>query len=203
MDVEAEISRLRGAAHWKACATLVIESYGPEVLSFLEIMLRDHADAADAFSQACEDLWKSLPRFEARAAMKTWFYTLARHAASRLRRSSRPGRHARLSEITELAQRVRSRTQPHQMTELKAGFAAIRAELEDADRMLLVLRVDRAMSWKDVARVLAEIDDDDSDEAVSRRAARLRKRWQSVKESIRERAIAAGLVSRTDADHET
>jgi hypothetical protein len=59
------------------------------------------------------------------------------------------------------------------------------------------------MSWKDVARVLAEIDDDDSDEAVSRRAARLRKRWQSVKESIRERAIAAGLVSRTDADHET
>jgi hypothetical protein len=69
--------------------------------------------------------------------------------------------------------------------------------------MLLVLRVDRAMSWKDVARVLAEIDDDDSDEAVSRRAARLRKRWQSLKESIRERAIAAGLVSRADADHET
>lgn len=202
MDVEAEISRLRGAGQLKECATLVIESYGPEVLSFLEIMLRDRADSADAFSQACEDLWKSLPRFEPRATMKTWFYTLARHAASRLRRSSRPGRYARLSEITELAQRVRSRTQPHQKTELKAGVAAIRAELEDTDRMLLVLRVDRAMSWKDIARVLAEIDDDDSDEAVSRGAARLRKRWQAVKASIRERAIAAGLVSRTDADHE-
>ncbi|MGH2901267.1 MAG: RNA polymerase sigma factor, partial [Solirubrobacteraceae bacterium] len=90
MDVEEEIGRLRTAGQLKDVATLAIEGYGPEVLSFLEMMLRDHADASDAFAQACEDLWKGLPRFEGRSSMKTWFYTLARHAASRLRRSTHP-----------------------------------------------------------------------------------------------------------------
>jgi DNA-directed RNA polymerase specialized sigma24 family protein len=47
--------------------------------------------------------------------MKTWFYTLARHAASRLRRS--PQRQlAALSEVTDVAERVRSRTSPHLRT---------------------------------------------------------------------------------------
>jgi RNA polymerase sigma-70 factor (ECF subfamily) len=202
MDVEAQIAELRAAGRPKEVATLAIESYGPEVLSFLEMMLRDHADAADAFSQACEDLWKSLPRFEGRASMKTWFYTLARHAASRLRRSSARGRLAALSEITDVADRVRSQTGPHLRTEIKHRFAEIRATLDEVDRMLLVLRVDRGMSWNDVARVLADEGGDDSDEQATRAAARLRKRFQSVKHTIRERAIATGLIPDSDLDSE-
>jgi RNA polymerase sigma-70 factor (ECF subfamily) len=198
MDVEAEISRLRATGQLKQVATLAIESYGNEVLNFLEMTLRDHVDSADAFSQACEDLWKGLPRFEGRASMKTWFYTLARHAAARLRRSANSHRVGTLSEVTDLAQRVRSRTRPHLKTELKVGLAAIRATLDEPDRMLLVLRVDRGMSWNDVARVMADEGDDDADEAVSRAAARLRKRFQSVKEDIRERAVASGLIAGPD-----
>jgi RNA polymerase sigma-70 factor (ECF subfamily) len=202
MDVEEEIGRLRASGQLKDIATLAIEGYGPEVLSFLEMMLRDHADASDAFAQACEDLWKGLPRFEGRSSMKTWFYTLARHAASRLRRSTHPGRHAALSEVTDLAERVRSRTRPHLRTEIKHGFAAIREALDDDDRMLLVLRVDRAMSWNDVARVMADESDSDSSESTARIAARLRKRFQSVKDTIRERAIAQGLIPDIGPDAE-
>jgi RNA polymerase sigma-70 factor, ECF subfamily len=197
-DVEAEIARLRAAGQLKEVATLAIESYGGQILSFLEVMLRDPADSADAFAQACEDLWKGLPQFKGRAAMKTWFYTLARHAASRLRRGVRPGRLATISEISHVAERVRSRTRPYQTTEVKAGFAAIRASLDETDRLLLVLRVDRAMSWNDVARVMSDTGDDDSDHGLARTAARLRKRFQAVKESIRGRAAAAGLIARDD-----
>lgn len=200
MDVEAEISRLRAAREFKQVATLVIEGYGPEVLSFLEAMLRGHADASDAFAQACEDLWKGLPRFEGRSSMKTWFYTLARHAVSRMRRTAHPGRVAALSEVTDLADRVRSGTRPHLRTEVKDGVAAIRATLDDDDRMLLVLRVDRGMSWNDVARVMAEEGDSEVDESLSRVAARLRKRFQSVKDTIRERAIASGLIAKVEPD---
>ena len=200
VDVEAEIAALRAAGELKQVATLAIESYGPGVLSFLEMMLHDHADASDAFAQACEDLWKGLPRFQGRSSMKTWFYTVARHAASRLRRTARPGRLAPLSEISDIAERVRSQTRPHLKTEVKFGFAAIRAALDEADRMLLVLRVDRAMSWNDVARVMADVGDDDSDEGVVRAVARLRKRVPTVKESIRTRALAAGLIAPADAD---
>jgi RNA polymerase sigma-70 factor (ECF subfamily) len=200
MDVEAELLRLRAAGQPKELASLAIESYGPEVLSFLETMLRNHADAGDAFAQACEDLWKGLPQFQWRASMKTWFYTLARHAASRLRRSSYQRRLMTLSEISDVTERVRSRTRPHLQTEVKQGLAVIRAELDDADRTLLVLRVDRAMSWNDIARVMANEDDGDSDEQVARVAARLRKRFQSVKETIRERALAIGLMANDDPD---
>ncbi len=201
MDVEAELARLRADGQLKEVANLVIESYGPEVLSFLATMLRDHADSGDAFAQACEDLWKGLPRFEGRSSMKTWFYTLARHAASRLRRSSQQRKLATLSEISDVAERVRSRTRPHLKTEVKVGFAAIRATLNDVDRMLLVLRVDRNMSWNDIARVMSN-EEDCSDEDISRSAARLRKRFQSVKETIRERAISTGLMAHVDPDAE-
>jgi RNA polymerase sigma-70 factor (ECF subfamily) len=202
MDVETEIARLRAAGRLKDVATLAIESYGNEIISFLEIMLRDHADSSDAFAQACEDLWKGLPRFEARASMKTWFYTLARHAALRLRRSSHQKRLGPISEISDVADRVRSLTRPHLKTEVKVGFAAIRATLDEADQMLLVLRVDRAMSWNDIARVMADEGDDDSEKNLSRVAARLRKRFQSVKEVIRERAVASGLISGSGLDKE-
>jgi RNA polymerase sigma-70 factor (ECF subfamily) len=200
MNVEAEIARLRKCGDLRAAATLVIESYGEEVATFLDVMLRDHADSKEVFGQACEDLWKGLPRFEGRCAIKTWFYTLARHAASRLRRSSPRWRHAPLSDISEVAERVRSRTRPHLKTEVKRGVAAIRDALDEDDRLLLVLRVDRDMSWTDVARVMAGEDDGDSDEEITRVAARLRKRFQKVKEFIRKRAIAEGLVAIHDSD---
>lgn len=194
------MSQLRQAGRLRDVASIAIESYGTEVLSFLETILRDRADSDDAFAQACEDLWKGLPRFEGRASMKTWFYTLAKHAASRLRRSSRPGQRARVSEVPDVPDHVRSRTRPYLKTEVKRGFAAIRDSLTDDDRMLLVLRVDRAMSWNDVARVMANEDDPDSEEALSRAAARLRKRFQTVKETIRERALANGLIASLEAD---
>lgn len=204
VDVEVEIARARAAGQLRDVATLAIESYGPEILSYIEMMLRDRADSADAFSQACEDLWKGLPRFQGRSSMKTWFYTLARHAVSRLRRSAHPGRFASLSEVTDLAERVRSRTRPHLQTEVKVGFAAIRETLDEADRMLLVLRVDRKMSWNDVARVMTgeDQDQDPDEDEIQRAAARLRKRFQSVKEVIRERAIATGLITASDPDVE-
>ena len=200
MHVEVEVARLRAQGQLKEAASLAIESYGPEVLSFLEMLLRDHADASDAFAQACEDLWKGLRRFEGRSSMKTWFYTLAKHAASRLRRSSHHRRLAALSEISDVADRVRSRTRPHLKTEVKLGFASIRDSLDDGDRMLLVLRVDRAMSWNDVARVMANDDEGDSESDIARIAARLRKRFQSVKELIRERAVATGLIPSLDPE---
>jgi RNA polymerase sigma-70 factor (ECF subfamily) len=201
-DIEADIARLRAEGKLKDAASLAIDAYGNEVLSFLETMLRDHADSGDAFAQACEDLWKALPRFEGRSSMKTWFYTLARHAASRLRRTAYQKRLTSLSEVTDLAERIRSRTRPHLKTEVKTGFAAIRAALDDDDRTLLLLRVDRSMSWNDIARVMAVDDEDDSTQTIARVAARLRKRFQTVKETIRERARASGLIAAIDPDAE-
>jgi RNA polymerase sigma-70 factor (ECF subfamily) len=193
MELEHRIQKLLAGGDLRGAATKAIEGYGPEVFGFLATLVRDPSDASDVFSQACEDLWQGLARFERRCSMRTWFYTLARHAAARFRRAPhrRAGRRVPLSEVTEVANRVRTGTLRYLRTEAKDGVAKIRDALQEDDRTLLVLRVDRGLSWKDIARVLAA--DDPSDPVLDREAARLRKRFQIVKGEIRSRAKEAGL----------
>lgn len=195
VDVEADITRLHSDGKLNEVAKLVLESYGPEVLGFLVTLLRDQADAWDAFGQASEDFWKGLPKFAGRSTMKTWFYALARNAAFRLKRSPHYKRRVAMSELSaevaEIAQRVRTCTGLHLRSEVKAEVAAIRDELNEADRAILVLRVDRDMDWLDVARVMSN--DGATPSELTRVAARLRQRFQLLKRTIRERARERGL----------
>jgi RNA polymerase sigma-70 factor (ECF subfamily) len=192
-DLEAEVAQFRASGDYKAAATRTIDGYGPEVLGFLDTVLNDHDVAREAFALACEDLWRSLPRFEGRSSMRTWFYVLARHAASRLRRASlRERRHTPLSEAPEWPARTsRSATEPHLRSSVRNGFAAIRNGLPERDRALLVLRVDRDMSWREIAEVFAP---GATEPAAQRVATKLRKRFQVLKATIRKRAQAAGLL---------
>jgi RNA polymerase sigma-70 factor (ECF subfamily) len=128
-------------------------------------------------------------------------YTLARNAAARFRRSPhrRPSRNVGLSGIDAVVDRARTATPAYLRTDARNGIAAIRDALPQDDRALLVLRIDRDMSWKDIARVFSAADD--SEEAVIRECARLRKRFQIVKDEIRARAKEAGLLQESpDSD---
>ena len=197
-ELEAEVRRLCEAGELHAAAEHAVTGYGPELLGFLHGALGNEADAHDVFSQTTEDLWSGLPRFEWRSSLRTWLYVLGRHAAARHRRSPhrRRDRQVPLSAAEEVAERVRTRTAAHLRTQVKDGFARLRDALEEEDRMLLILRVDRGLSWDDVARVLGgELAADDD---LSRATARLRKRFQLLKQELRERAKAAGLVGEDD-----
>src|SRR5262249_4986179 len=154
------------------------------------------ADAAEVFSQTTEDMWRGLPSFGRRCSVRTWLYVLARHAAARFRRSpwnrgDRTG-DARLDALIAVAP---SQTQPWLRTEAKDRWHALRESLEPDDRALLVLRVDRDLSWTDVARVILGSDEADAAD-LERETARLRKRYQLLKDELRERARAAGLVEK-------
>ena len=196
MDLEERIGDLckRGDLH--GAVSCAVEGFGPEVFGFLVTVLRDEHDASEVFSQACEDLWRSIEQFEGRCTMRAWLYTLARHAMARFRRAPhrRPGLHVSPSQVSDLAERVRSQTLPHLRTSVKDQFGAIRDSLAEDDRALLVLRVDRGMSWREIARTFSL--DDDSDEGLRKLEARLRKRLQLVKEEIRVRARDVGLLGK-------
>ena len=81
-------------------------------------------------------------------------------------------------------------------TETKTRLQALRDALPEEDRMLLVLRMDRQLAWNELARVLAEADGDVplDDAALAKEAARLRKRFQLVKDRLREQAKKEGLI---------
>jgi RNA polymerase sigma-70 factor (ECF subfamily) len=196
---EAELKALFEAGDLHETAARTVEVYGPEVLALLIAILRSEQDGSEAFAEACADLWAGLDRFGWRCSMRTWFYTLARHAAARLRRAPdrRPGRAVPLSQVSEVADRVRTQTLPHLRTAAKDGLARIRESLDREDQLLLILRVDRQLGWADVARVMADVEPEDAD-GLRRAAARLRKRFQLLKDTLRRRAIADGLLDRGD-----
>lgn len=194
--IESEIRRLFNNHSMDATATYAIESYGPEVLGFLVATLKSEPDAEDVFSQLCEDAWRGIRNFSWKCSFRTWFYTLARHATARFLRTSRRarGRCVSLSAAQDVANNVRSTTLAHLRTEIKDDFARLRDRLSLEDQTLLILRVDRNMSWNDIAMVMSQDAELEKGDLV-RVSARLRKRFQLIKEDLRRFAIEEGLLA--------
>jgi len=189
---EVEIQDLVRKGDFDPAATRLLEAYGPELYGFLVHAMSNETDAGEVFAQTAEDLWKGLPKFAFRCSLRTWLYVLARHALSRYRRSPwhRRGGDSRIDSATALA---RSRTQPWLRTDVKDRFRTLREALDEEDRALLALRIDRNLPWEDVARVMLG-DAASDDAAVARESDRLRKRFQLLKDELRRRARDAGLL---------
>jgi RNA polymerase sigma-70 factor (ECF subfamily) len=69
-------------------------------------------------------------------------------------------------------------------SEAKRRLEDLRAALDEEDRTLLILRVDRRMHWRDIAQVMADGVVDEGE--LVRTAAKLRKRFERIKERLRE-----------------
>lgn len=191
-DLEVELAGLIRGKQLDQAATRALEGYGAELYGFLVSFLGNESDAADVFSQVGEDLWKGLPSFKLGCSVRTWLYLLARHAAARFRRSpwNRRTGDSRLDGLVELA---RTRTQPWLRTDVKDRFKALRDALDPDDRSLLVLRVDRGLSWEEVARVMLGLEAPEA-ASLTRETDRLRKRYQLLKDELRRRAREAGII---------
>jgi RNA polymerase sigma-70 factor (ECF subfamily) len=194
-DVESGIADLVRARSFDLAATRIFEAYGPELFGFLAHTLGNESDAGEVFSQVGEDLWKGLPTFGLRCTARTWIYVLGRHAASRYRRSpwNRGERRAGDSRIESMVDLARSRTQPWLRTEIKDKVRMLRDSLDDDDRTLLALRVDRDLAWEDIALVMLGVESPEPKQ-LTRETDRLRKRFQLLKAELRKKAVEAGLV---------
>src|ERR1043166_8215083 len=87
-ELEAQVRAHLRAGDTAAAAEALLRGYGPEVLSFLCVKLANDADADDAFSLFCEDVWRGLGAFRGEASFRTWSYKVAYRAAHRYRRSA-------------------------------------------------------------------------------------------------------------------
>jgi RNA polymerase sigma-70 factor (ECF subfamily) len=198
---ESSIRSLFDAGDLRGAATATIELYGPEVLRFLRVRLRESDHADEAFCRFCEQMWTSLPDFRWRSTLRTWLFALARHTASRQANvSKRISKHEGLRDskaFDEACDRVRTETATFQRTETKHRVRELRDRLDEDQQTLLVLRVERGLSWRELAVVMGEVSDDASEPELTRASARVRTRFQVAKRRLRELAIEAGLLSRT------
>ncbi len=202
MDVTAVEGELRVKAASGAfddAAGLAISSYGAELLGFLRAIAGNDDLADEAFAIASEQLWKHLARFRWEALLRTWFYQLGRNALHQLRVDPRrrPERNLPFSLVTSIEEVRRHPTPAFQRTEIKEALRELRDRLEPLDHELLILRLDRSMSWKDIARAMSE-DEAEAASSIDRRAAALRKRYERIKLELRELAVARGLLDSRD-----
>jgi RNA polymerase sigma-70 factor, ECF subfamily len=196
--LEKEVRALMERGHHDAAATLLVRSHGPELFGFLVAIHRSRGDASDCFSEVCEILWRKLPEFVWDHSLRTWAYAVARNVSRTHRRAAGRRLHREapggVSTIEGVAQAVRTGTLSFLRTEKKSRLQALRDELPQDERMLLILRVDRRLEWVEIARVLVGDDGPVDTESLKREAARLRKRFQLVKDQLRDIAKREGLV---------
>ncbi len=179
--------------------TTVIEGFGPEIFGFLIARLRSESDAAEVFSDFTLDLWKGLPKFEWRCPVRVWAYALARHAANRYSTAPgrRPARNIPLSQargLSQLEQQVRGQTLTYLRTATKSRMAELREKLPVEDQTVLILRVDKNLSWNELALVMSADEQPADDATLKKEAARLRKRFQLAKDRLKKMAKAEGLL---------
>ena len=197
--LEAQIRDRITAGDPAGATTVALRGYGTEILRFLVVIHGDESRAMEAFSLFSEGVWRGIEAFDWRCTFRTWAYGVARRSSLRLRRDA--GRRARreipldaLAAISAIEDHVRTSTLSFLRTEPRNRFAEIRNELPPDDRALLVLRVDRELSWKECVHAMADVDASRSPEELAREAARLRKRFQVLKQRLLEIGQREGLV---------
>jgi RNA polymerase sigma-70 factor (ECF subfamily) len=187
-EVERQVRELLAAGDVRGAATEAIRALAPEVLRFLRALLRDEEDAADAFSAFAENLWTGLETFRGEASLRTWALRLARNAALNLRAEAwrRRGRRFATGEASALAEDLRTKSFVR-VERQRAALDKLREALSMQDRMLLVLRLDQGLSWKETAEVLAA-------EGETADVNTVTKRFERLKDKLARMAREEGLI---------
>lgn len=186
--LEREIRGHLEAGRLAEAASAAVRGYGPQILGWMRSSLPS-GDADDAFGVFCESLWKQLPSFRAESSLLTWAYHLAMGASRRIIGDPQRRRGAALAtaQLEALAQEVRSTTAIHLRQSTADALARLRSQLDFEEQTLLILRVDRDLSWTDIATIMSE-----QGRPVAEPA--LRKRFERLKDKIKQLAIDEGLI---------
>jgi RNA polymerase sigma-70 factor, ECF subfamily len=188
MTLDGKVRALLAEGREREAAAEALNTLGPQVLGYLSSLLKNEADAREVFSQFAEDLWRGLPGFRGDASLRGWAYRIAWHASARFVRDPyrQRGRRLETSEASRIACEVLSSVGADAWRTERV--AQLREVLTPEEQTLLILRVDRGLSWREVALVFA----DESGSSPSEPA--LRKRFERLKVKLAEAARSRGLL---------
>jgi RNA polymerase sigma-70 factor, ECF subfamily len=175
--LQSRVERLVAKGDTSAAATLVLKEFGPEILRFLSSVLREDDDAADAFSQFAENLWRGLGSFRGHSSLRTWAFRVAWNSAFSLRNDAwhRYGRRFETGEASRLAEELRTKTVVRVARQHDA-LEKLRQTLSTEDQTLLALRLDREFSWEEIAEILSTSGERVQPLTLMKRFERLKKR---------------------------
>lgn len=153
-DRDAELIRRAGDGDRDAFAD-VVARHGGAVFRFLRTVAG--AAAEDVLQETFLAAWRSAAAFRGEASVRTWLFTIARHAAQRqLRRhSGEPREFESLEVLGEKAGWGDENPEHLALRRESAGLVSTAlAALSDGDREVLLLRDVHGLSGEEVAQVL-------------------------------------------------
>ena len=173
-----------------AATAAIVRELGPGLCGYLIAVLRDEDAAQDVLADVAVHVLTALPRFRGDSTVKTWTYRIAWRTAMRHRRGPQHRRaiELRSSLAEQLVAEVRQSTAAYRRAATLQWLERIRAELTPADQSLLTLRLDRDMSWSEIAQVMGV-----GDTVVV--VAGLRKRYERIKDRLRKAAERDGVLA--------
>jgi RNA polymerase sigma-70 factor, ECF subfamily len=176
-----------------AAVTCALQAYGPRLLGYFTLVLRDDDAAEEVYATFCERLWAGIASFRGEAQFRTWAFQIAHNVLCTHRADPYRRRGQRLSTDAQakLTAAAREGTPLFRQTEARSAVERLRGQLEPEERALLALRVDQKLSWREITQVMAD------EEGVTEAA--LRKRFERIKDRLRAFAEAAGLLRDDDA----
>jgi RNA polymerase sigma-70 factor, ECF subfamily len=187
--VELDVAARLAEGDIAGAAAAIVRTLGPGLFGYLAALLRDDEEARDVLAEVAEHLLTGLHRFRGACTVKTWTYRIAWRTAMRHRHDPRRRRVTplRSSAAAALAAEVRASTAAYRRPAALAWLERVRGELSAADQSLLTLRLDRGMSWAEVAEVMGAGD-------TAADLAALRKRYERIKQRLRKAAERDGVL---------
>ena len=191
-SVDPEILALLAREDKAGAVTCALQAYGPRILGYYTLVLRDGDAADEVYGAFCENLWRGIGTFRGEARFQTWAFQIAHNVMCSYRTDpdQRRGRRLSTAELANLTQSARDGTPLFQHTTMKSAVERLREQLDPDERALLALRVDQRLSWREVTQILSQ--EEGVNEAV------LRKRFERIKERLRGLAELDGLLPTED-----
>ena len=178
--IDEKVRALVEQGHIAEAATLTLETFGPELRGYLRGTLGHAEEADDVFQELSEAIWFGLPAFRFQCALRTWCYAIAHNRV--VKRFSRYSRKNRVRLNTQDEGRLPARSLSSTLeAQHRASLAQTAAEALTPDqREILILRVERRLSFREIAGVLGLPDE-----------AAARKRFQRAKDRLKQLVSAA------------
>lgn len=183
--VEEQIRELHAGGAFERAAAIAIKRYGSELQGWLANSVRDDTAAREIYSACLEQFWKALPQFRFEASIRTLLYRIARNATYRYFCGRQREDWVFDSQLVIRPTYDRSETRPWFRTDVKNKLRDICERLTIKQRMVLTLRVEKQMSWNEIARVMNQGEAWISDELLRREAAALRQQFRRLKHELR------------------
>jgi RNA polymerase sigma-70 factor (ECF subfamily) len=190
-SLESRIRRQFERGEIKEAATAAVEGFGPEILGFLVAVIRDERLAGEAFSQFCQDLWTGMPAFRGEVSFRTCAYRLARNAWLSLQQDPRFRKTVSLSDsphISNVEKEVKTLSLPNAQSEAQQQVMKLRKSLDPEDHALLILHIDRRLSWSEIAQIMIAPEEASDQSLVARQAATLQARFELVTRNLKKQA---------------